>query len=120
MKLEEFQKQYHWLYGLREYFDAIGEGDRYEVLFKALYHNNWYRKRDILTEIIVMGQSNPKHVKSWMNLLMHEQLTDIEIKAQLVVTLIRKYMKEDPLLVNTARYINHWSGAVGVCEKVPD
>ena len=50
MKQADFQKEYHWLIGLREYFDAIGEGDRYEVLFKALYHDNWYRKRDVLTK----------------------------------------------------------------------
>tara|TARA_B100000768_G_scaffold178237_1_gene193677 strand:+ start:705 stop:1844 length:1140 start_codon:yes stop_codon:yes gene_type:complete len=121
MKQADFQKEYHWLIGLREYFDAIGEGDRYEVLFKALYHDNWYRKRDVLTELYQKHDiETEKHLKSWMNLLLHEQLTDIEIKAQLVVTLIRKYMHEDPLLSNTARFINHWSGDEGEGAKVPD
>lgn len=121
MKQADFQKEYHWLIGLREYFDAIGEGDRYEVLFKALYHDNWYRKRDVLTELFGKHDiETEKHLKSWMNLLLHEQLTDIEIKAQLVVTLIRKYMHEDPLLSNTARFINHWSGDEGEGAKVPD
>ena len=121
MKQEEFQKQYHWLIGLREYFDAIGEGERYEVIFKALYHDNWYRKRDVLTELYQKHDiETEKHLKSWMNLLLHEHLTDIEIKPQLVVTLIRKYMHEDPLLANTARFINHWSGDDGEGAKVPD
>ena len=121
MKQADFQKEYHWLIGLREYFDAIGEGDRYEILFKALYHDNWYRKRDVLTELFGKHDiETEKHLKSWMNLLLHEQLTDIEIKAQLVVTLIRKYMMEDPLLSNTARFINHWSGNEGEGAKVPD
>lgn len=121
MKLSDFQTQYHWLIGLREYFDAIGEGERYEVLFKALYHDNWYRKRDVLTELYQKHDiETEKHLKSWMNLILHEHLTDIEIKAQLVVTLIRKYMHEDPLLANTARFINHWSGAEGEGAKVPD
>lgn len=122
MNHSDFQKQYHWLMGLREYFNAMGSEDkeRYEVLFKSLYHNNWYRKRDILTEIIQMGKSNPAHVKHWMNLLLHEQLEDVEIKPQLVVTLLRKFMKEDPLLVNTAKFIDHWSGDNGEAADPPD
>ena len=120
MKQEDFIKQFHWFVGLKEYFDAVGDGESFDVLYKALYHNNYYRKRDILTEIIVMGQSNPQHVKSWMNLLMHENLEDIEIKPQLVVTLIRKYMKEDPLLVNLAKFIDYWSGDEGQGADMPD
>ena len=120
MKQENFQKQFHWFVGLKEYFDAVGEGEKFDVLYKAIFHNNYYRKRDILTEIIVMGQSNPQHVKSWMNLLMHENLEDIEIKPQMVVTLLRKYMKEDPLLVGLAKFIDHWSGADGEAADMPD
>ena len=75
MKQEEFQKQYHWLIGLREYFDAIGEGDRYEIIFKALYHDNWYRKRDVLTELYQKHDiETEKHLKSWMNLILHHQI----------------------------------------------
>jgi len=120
MKQENFQKEFHWFVGLKEYFDAVGEGEKFDVLYKAIFHNNYYRKRDILTEIIVMGQSNPQHVKSWMNLLMHENLEDIEIKPQMVVTLLRKYMKEDPLLVGLAKFIDHWSGADGEAADMPD
>ena len=120
MKQENFQKEFHWFVGLKEYFDAVGEGEKFDVLYKAIFHNNYYRKRDILTEIIVMGQSNPQHVKSWMNLLMHENLEDIEIKPQMVVTLLRKYMKEDPLLVGLAKFIDHWSGADGEAANMPD
>ena len=120
MKQENFQKQFHWFVGLKEYFDAVGEGEKFDVLYKAIFHNNYYRKRDILTEIIVMGQSNPQHVKSWMNLLMHENLEDIEIKPQMVVTLLRKYMKEDPLLVGLAKFIDHWSGVDGEAADMPD
>jgi hypothetical protein len=121
MKQEDFQAEYHWLIGLREYFDAIGEGDRYEIIFKALYHDNWYRKRDVLTELYQKHDiETEKHLKSWMNLILHQHLTDIEIKPQLVVTLIRKYMMEDPLLVNTAKFINYWSGSDGEGAKVPD
>ena len=120
MKQEDFQKEFHWFVGLKEYFDAVGEGEKFDILYKAIFHNNYYRKRDILTEIIVMDQSNPQHVKSWMNLLMHENLEDIEIKPQMVVTLLRKYMKEDPLLVGLAKFIDHWSGDDGQAADMPD
>ena len=32
MELSEFQKTYHWMHGLREYFNAQGEGEKYEVM----------------------------------------------------------------------------------------
>lgn len=121
MKQEDFQKEFHWFVGLKEYFDAIGEGERFNVMYKALYHDNWYRKRDILTELYQSHDiETEKHLKSWMNLILHQHLTDIEIKPQLVVTLLRKYMKEDPLLVGLAKFINHWSGANGEAADMPD
>lgn len=121
MKHSEFQEQYHWMTGLNEYFSAQNN-TRYDQLYKALYHNNWYRKRDILTDLIkIMHESDsPTHIKAWMNLLLHEHLTDVEIKPQLVVTLLRKYMLEDPLLVNTARFVDYWSGANGEAAEMPD
>lgn len=119
MKQSDFQEQYHWMTGLSEYFNAIGN-NRYELLYKALYHNNWYRKRDILSDLIKLSQGGEKHVKAWMNLLLHEHLEDIEIKPQLVVTLLRKYMLEDPLLVNTARFVDYWSGENGEAADMPD
>ena len=121
MKQENFQKQFHWFVGLKEYFDAVGEGEKFDVMYKALYHDNWYRKRDILTEIYQSHDiETEKHLKSWMNVLLHEQLDDVEIKPQLVVTLLRKYMKEDPLLVGLAKFINHWSGVNGEAADMPD
>ena len=121
MKQENFQKEFHWFVGLKEYFDAVGEGEKFDVLYKAIFHNNYYRKRDILTEIYQSHDiETEKHLKSWMNVLLHEQLDDVEIKPQLVVTLLRKYMKEDPLLVGLAKFINHWSGVNGEAADMPD
>ena len=120
MKHSDFTEQYHWLCGLEEYYNHKGKGDRYQLVHKALYHDNWYRKRDIMVELYNMERNDPKHIKAWMNVIMHEHLTDIEIKPQLVATLLRKFMQEDPFLASVARFINYWSGENGEAAEMPD
>lgn len=120
MKLSEFQEQYHWMNGLSEYFKHTGQEERWEHIHKALYHDNWYRKRDVILELCSMRNSNPVHVKSWMNVLLHDKLEDFEIKPQLLATLFRKYMKEDEFLVNVCKFINYWSGENGEAADMPD
>jgi len=119
MKLSEFKEQYHWMNGLSEYFDFNGQSGRWENVHKALYHDNWYRKRDVMIDLANMPNSNPAHVKAWMNVLLHEQLDDVEIKPQLVATLFRKYMFEDPFLVNICKFINYWADGDKAAE-MPD
>lgn len=109
MKLSEFQQQYHWMNGLSEYFEFVGQKERWDAIHKALYHNNWYRKRDIIIELCGRQNSNPAHVKAWMNVLLHEQLDDVEVKPQLVATLLRKHMREDPFVVNVCQFVNYWA-----------
>lgn len=118
MDQKQFQTEYHWMCGLEEYYNYNGEGERYQLIHKALYHDNWYRKRDIMVELYDMQYSD--HIKPWMNLIMHEHLTDIEIKPQLVVTLLRKHMYEHPFLVSLAKFINYWSGENGEAADMPD
>jgi len=120
MKLSEFQETYHWMNGLSEYFKYTGQHERWEEIHKALYHDNWYRKRDVILELCSMRNSNPVHVKSWMNVLLHDKLEDFEIKPQLLATLFRKYMKEDEFLVNVCKFINYWSGENGEAADMPD
>ena len=94
------------MYGLGEYFNHKGPEyeKRWDNIHKALFQNNWYRKRDILMELIAMANSNQTHVKAWINLLAHEHLPEIQVKPQLVVTLMRKLMHEDPMLVSMEVY----------------
>lgn len=110
MKHSKFQEEYHWMNGLSEYYKFKGKetDDLYTEIHKALYHNNWYRKRDIMIELCSRLNSNPLHVKAWMNVLLHEQLDDVEVKPQLVATLLRKYMREDKFLVNVCQFVNYW------------
>lgn len=109
MKLSDFQEQYHWMNGLSEYFKFNGQEDRWEHIHKALYHDNWYRKRDVMIDLTKMPDSNPAHVRAWMNVLLHEKLDDVELKPQMLATLFRKYMKEDPFLVNICQFVNYWA-----------
>lgn len=107
MELSEFHKQYHWLNGLHEYFTYTGKIDEYEIIHKALYHDNWYRKRDILLDLNNMPNSNPQHYRAWINTLLHDKL-DVELKPQLVANLIRKIMREDTFMTNLTRFINYF------------
>jgi hypothetical protein len=109
MKLSDFQEQYHWMNGLSEYFKFNGQEERWEYIHKALYHDNWYRKRDVMIDLASMPNSNPSHVRAWMNVLLHEKLEDVELKPQMLATLFRKYMREDPFLVNICQFVNYWA-----------
>ena len=109
MEQTDFQKEYHWMNGLSEYFIFTGQEERWDNIHKALYHGNWYRKRDVMIELCSMPNSNPAHVKAWMNVLLHEKLEDVELKPQLIATLLRKYMKEDPFIANICQFVNYWA-----------
>ena len=120
MKLSDFQNEYHWMNGLSEYFKFTGQEERWEHIHKALYHDNWYRKRDVIVELLTMVDAEETHVRAWMNALLHEKLEDVELKPQLLATLFRKYMKEDEFLVNICKFVNYWSGEDGEAAKMPD
>lgn len=122
MKLSDFQNEYHWMNGLSEYFKFTEQDDRWEKIHKALYHDNWYRKRDIMIELCKLPNSTETHLRAWMNVLLHEHLEDVELKPQLLATLFRKYMLEDPFLVNVCKFINYWAEQEedGGAAKMPD
>lgn len=120
MKLSDFQKEYHWMNGLSEYFEFIGHPARYSQIYKALYHDNWYRKRDVMIELCQLPGNNKEHTRAWMNVLLHEHLEDVEIKPQLLATLLRKYMMEDEFLTNICKFINYWTGEDDNAAVMPD
>lgn len=120
MKHSDFKEQFHWMNGLSEYFKFTGQEERWEHIHKALWHDNWYRKRDVMIELCQMPVSSGDHVRAWMNVLLHEHLEDVEIKPQLLATLFRKYMQEDEFLVNVCKFINYWVGEDGKGAELPD
>ena len=127
MKHTEFVEKYHWLNGLDEYFkretqviDGVAQNERWEVIFKALFHNNWYRKRDLILELVQRDKSDDVHVKSWLNVLLMDHIEVDYDKPQLIISLLRKYMKEDILLSNMVNFMNYWVDDNGEFGDAPD
>ena len=106
----KFQDDYQMFFGLDEYFKWKGEEmfERWTVLKKALLHQNWYRIRDVLVRLQYMPNSNDTHIKSWTNTLLREHL-DVEVKPQMVFTLIRKWMSDDKLMTRACRFMNYFA-----------
>ena len=94
MKHSDFTKKFHWLNGLSEYYRFTGQEEKFEPIFKALYHNNYHRKRDIIMKFIEdeyegVKQNAPYELRrAWINVLLNEDMPDIEVKAQLITSLI--------------------------------
>ena len=105
---EAFSKQYHWFYGLDEYFEFTGKSERWQVLKKAVLQQNWYRIRDVIIELATMPNSNPAHARAWINALLREKVS-AEVKPQMMATLVRKYMHEDAFMVNICQFVNYWA-----------
>ena len=127
MKHSEFVEKYHWMNGLDEYFkretqviDGVAQNERWEVIFKALFHNNWYRKRDLILELVQREKSDDVHVKSWLNVLLMDHIEVDYDKPQLIISLLRKYMKGDILLSNMVNFMNYWVDDKGEFGDAPD
>ncbi len=93
MEHDEFTRKFHWLNGLSEYFRATGQEEKYEPVFKALYHQNYYRKRDIIINMIDgkykgIKKSSPARRRAWINMLLNEHMDDVEVKTDNITSLI--------------------------------
>jgi hypothetical protein len=113
MKHSEFTSKFHWLNGISEYFRATGQEEKYEPIFKALYHDNYYRKRDIIHGLMTQKYKNqhkiPPHLlKSWINMLLHTHMDDVEVKTELITSLIAT-VSEDDFVNRVARFINYFT-----------
>jgi len=100
MKHSEFTKTFHWMNGLSEYFRATGQEEKYEPIFKALYHQNYYRKRDIIMNMMEGKYEGIEKVpyelrRAWVNMLLNEHFDDIEVKAELITSLIATVSDDD-------------------------
>jgi hypothetical protein len=112
MRQSEFTEKFHWMNGLSEYFRYTGQEDKYEPIFKALYHNNYYRKRDIIMQLITRDGINlsttpPELIKSWINMLLNEHFDEIEVKPELITSLLSLY-SNDMFVERICRFINYF------------
>lgn len=112
MKHSDFTKKFHWMNGLSEYFRASGREGAYEPVFKALYHQNYYRKRDILYGLMTkqyegMDQVPDHLLRSWTNMLLHEHMEDIVVKNELITSLIAT-VSNDEFVNRICNFINYF------------
>ena len=113
MKHSDFTDKFHWLNGISEYFRATGQEEKYEPIFKALYHQNYYRKRDILHELMTKKYEGmdkvPDHLlRSWINMLLNEHMDDVEVKTELITSLIATVSGDD-YVDRIAKFIDYFT-----------
>jgi len=98
--------------GLSEYFRATGQEEKYEPIFKALYHQNYYRKRDIIMNMMEGKYEGIEKVpyelrRAWVNMLLNEHFDDIEVKAELITSLIAT-VADDDFVNRICRFIDYF------------
>ena len=113
MKHSEFTDKFHWLNGLSEYFRFTGQEEKFEPVYKALYHNNYYRKRDIIMNFIEdnypdVKQNVPYELRrAWINMLLHEHFDDVEVKPQLITSMLAS-ITGDKFVERIAHFIDYF------------
>lgn len=113
MKHSEFTDKFHWLNGLSEYFRFTGQEEKFEPVYKALYHNNYYRKRDIIMNFIEDNYPDVKQNvqyeirRAWINMLLHEHFDDVEVKPQLITSMVAS-ITGDKFVDRIAKFIDYF------------
>jgi hypothetical protein len=112
MKHSEFTQKFHWMNGLSEYFRFTGQEEKYEPVFKALYHQNYYRKRDILMNFVEGKYEGVDDVpyelrRAWVNMLLHEHMDDVEVKTELITSLLAT-VADDEFVNRIAKFIDYF------------
>jgi len=113
MKHSEFTSKYHWMNGLSEYFRATGQEEKYEPVFKALYHQNYYRKRDIILNMVKgkysrFNKADPIMQKAWVDMLLYEHLPDLEVRVELITSLLSTLSRDD-FVDRIAKFIDYFA-----------
>ena len=123
MKHSEFQDTHHWLCGLSEYFRFTEAHDEdFELIFRALYHDNKYRKRDLIINMAKkyarkelasikdakLEQMDDK-LQSFFNIAMHSELDDYDIKARQLIGFLAWYIPGESLLERTSRFMAYFA-----------
>lgn len=124
MKPSEFTSKFHWMNGLSEYFRYTDQEDKYEPIFKALYHNNYYRKRDILLKLITrdgisFNTRTPEVIRAWINMLLNEHFDDIEVKPIWITGLLSMF-SNDLFVERICRFINFFTFNDSTETMLPD
>jgi len=100
MEHSEFTSEHAWMNGLHEYYKDTMHADDYELLYKSLYHDNAYRRRDLLMrmhdEVNVDALWNKQStLTSFYNCILHKDLPDYEVKQRSLMGVVNSFMKDD-------------------------
>lgn len=112
MNQAQFEKEYHWLYGLDEYYDFTGEMGDWEIMRKALMNSNYYRIRDVVLRLMEDEHKIPEYLvrRGCLNVLFRNEMPDVVIKPQMVANLVDRYMINDRFISGICNFINYWGG----------
>ena len=122
MDQAQFEKEYHWLYGLDEYYQFTGQTEDWDIMRKALMNSNYYRIRDVVLRLMEDDHKIPEYQlrRSCLNVLFRNEMEDVGIKPQMVANLIDRYMIDDDFITAICRFINYWGGDGAEGAVMPD
>jgi hypothetical protein len=97
MLQSDFVHRHAWMKGLHEYYAETEYAADYELLYKALYHDNAYRRRDLLLRIhekVPAGElwSGERTLKSFYNTIIHKDMPEYDVKERLLIGLISMFI----------------------------
>jgi hypothetical protein len=101
MEHSKFTDRFSWMTGVQEYYDGTKYQSQYDMLFKALYHNNQYRLRDCLIEFSRICnttdqfKNNIDAQKSYYNVLLNTHLDDYDVKTRMLIGLVNYFVGDN-------------------------
>lgn len=112
MKHSDFEQQHAWMCGLSEYFRVSDHNDDYELLFRALYHDNKYRKRDLLFEMHKRIETDKlwggdANLKSFYNTALYTELEDYQVNPRTLIGMISWFV-EDNLIDRVYKFLTYF------------
>jgi len=96
MNQSDFITKHAWLYGLQEYYVGTEYEEDYDLLFKALMHDNIYRKRDLLLRLARMDNTGIDDIvmQSFYNCILHKDMPDYDVTQSKLMNLVRHLIKD--------------------------
>jgi hypothetical protein len=96
MLQSDFAHHHAWMNGLHEYYAGTEYEADYELLYKSLYHDNPFRRRDLLLRIhdkvaVEDLWSGETTLKSFYNIILHKDL-EYDVKERLLIGLISMFV----------------------------
>lgn len=106
----EFTKRHAWMNGLQEYYEGTEYEENYNLVYKALYHKNKYRLRDLIIELqknLDISSLSETDINTIYNVLLYEELLDYDVKARTLASIISILVK-DPYIERLYQFLLHF------------